>query len=53
MHEFRCGCGRAEINTALFETLQELRDLAARPERNTSEYRCPDHNRSKGGKRRS
>ena len=50
-HEFRChsGCGWAEINPALVEALQELRDLAARPVRITSGYRCPDHNRSKGG----
>ena len=54
-HEFRCpcGCDRAEINPALVEALQELRDLAARPVRITSGYRCPDHNRAKGGKRRS
>ena len=54
-HEFRCpcGCDRAEINPALVEALQELRDLAVRPVRITSGYRCPDHNRAKGGKRRS
>ena len=54
-HEFhcRCGCGRAEINPRLVEALQELRDLAARPVRITSGYRCPDHNRAKGGKSRS
>ena len=54
-HEFRCRCGceRAEINPRLVEALQELRDLADRPVRITSGYRCPDHNRAKGGKRRS
>ena len=54
-HEFRCrcGCDRAEINPRLVEALQALRDLAARPVRITSGYRCPDHNRSKGGKPRS
>ena len=52
-HEFRCRCGRAEISPALVEALQELRDLAARQVRITSGYRCPNHNRSKGGKRSS
>ena len=52
-HEFRRRCGRAEINTALVEALQELRYLASRPVRITSGYHCPDHNRSKDSKRRS
>ena len=49
----RCGCDRAEVNPRLVEALQQLRDLAGRPIRITSGYRCPDHNRAKGGKKRS
>ncbi len=54
-HEFRCrcGCDRAEVNPRLVEALQELRDLARRPIRITSRYRCPDHNRAQHGKKRS
>ena len=37
----------------MVQALQELRDLAARPVRITSWYRCPDHNQSKGGQHRS
>ena len=53
--EFRClcGCDRAEVNPRLVEALQELRDLAGRPIRITSGYRCPDHNRAQRGKKRS
>lgn len=53
-HEFHCRCcSRAELNPRLVEALQALRDLAGRPIRITSGYRCPDHNRAAGGSKRS
>ena len=52
--EFACRCcGKAEVNPRLVDALQELRDLAAVPVRITSGYRCPEHNESVGGAKRS
>jgi len=45
----RCGCGQCEIDPRLLAALEELRSLAGRPVIVTSGYRCPEHNRKKGG----
>lgn len=49
--ELRCPCcGRLVLDFALLDGLQALRELARRPVRITSGYRCPNHNREVGGR---
>ena len=52
--EFTCPCcGKAVIKMELVRGLQELRDLADRPIRITSGYRCEKHNAAVGGEKNS
>lgn len=40
----KCGCGRADMDPAFMEWLQELRNILGKPMVITSGFRCPDHN---------
>lgn len=48
--EFACPkCGKADVDPALVEALQELRDHIGQPVIVTSGYRCPVYNQAVGG----
>ena len=48
--EFACPkCGKAKVDPALINALQELRDRVGQPVIVSSGYRCPDYNRAVGG----
>ena len=47
--ECKCGCGSAEVDPLLIETIQRIRDAAGTPLRVNSGVRCPSHNRRVGG----
>lgn len=58
LREFRCGCSEPHchftlIDPRLVETLQTIREIAARPVILTSGYRCAAHNQRVGGRLRS
>lgn len=40
----RCGCGRAGMDPAFMDALQDLRRLWGKPMVISSGYRCPEHN---------
>jgi uncharacterized protein YcbK (DUF882 family) len=44
-----CGCDKAEVSPRLVSSLQQLRDIVARPVRIISGYRCAKHNAAVGG----
>ncbi len=47
-HEFtcKCGCGKAEMDSAFMQRLQDLRTENGAPIKINSGYRCPTHNES-------
>jgi uncharacterized protein YcbK (DUF882 family) len=48
-----CGCGADNINPALVDALQKVRDLYGKPMKVNSGVRCAKHNRAVGGERNS
>ena len=46
----KCGCGRADVDLRLVSRLEALRRALGRPLIITSGVRCPEHNRTVGGK---
>ena len=46
----RCGCGAKEVDPALIQMLQAIRDYFGAAVTVTSGRRCPRHNRRVGGK---
>lgn len=49
----KCGCGFAEINIALVNRLQVVRDIVGLPIRMLSGCRCKKHNEEVGGAKES
>lgn len=45
----KCGCGLDDIDPALVDILQDVRDFFERPVLVTSGCRCLDHNEASGG----